>query len=174
MEKNIKELSIMNVIEKRHSVRNYIDKEIPPKIIKQIARVGRLSPSASNRQPWEFVFITDHEIRGNISVQPFVNSASLIIVGTVDRRITPKWEKVDLAIALQSMVLYCTSIGLGTCYIGWFNENDVRRTCNIPETHKILLLVTVGYEGTHAIMPRIRKDLNKTVYYNTWKQKLPI
>ena len=165
--------SIMNVIEQRHSVRNYIDKEIPIETIKKIAQAGRLSPSASNRQPWEFIFITDPVIRKKISVQPFVATAPLIIVGTVDRNVTAKWEKIDLGIALQTMVLYCTSIGLGTCFIGWFSEEVIRSICNIPDTHKILVLVTVGYAGKFATIPRDRRDLNDIAYLDTWKQPLP-
>lgn len=167
------ENSIWSVIENRYSVRNYIDKEISLDIIKQIAEVGRLSPTASNRQPWEFVFVTEAEIRRKICVQPFTLKAPLIIVGTVDSRITPKWEKVDLAIALQSMVLFCTSIGLGTCYIGWFSENDVKNACKIPDTHKVLLLVTVGYSGSNSTIPRMRKNLSDIAYFNQWKESLP-
>lgn len=167
------ENSIWSIIENRYSVRNYIDKEIPLGIIKKIAEVGRLSPTASNRQPWEFIFVTDPEIRRKICVQPFTLKAPLVIVGTVDSRITPKWEKVDLAIALQSMVLFCTSIGLGTCYIGWFSENEVKNACKIPDTHKVLLLVTVGYSGPNATIPRIRKNLTDIAYYNTWKEPIP-
>ena len=167
------ENSILPVIENRYSVRNYIDKEIPIEILLKIAEVGRLSPTASNRQPWEFVFVTDFEIRRKICVQPFTLKAPLIIVGTVDSRITPKWEKVDLAIALQSMVLFCTSIGLGTCYIGWFSENEVKDACKIPDSHKVLLLVTVGYAGPNSTIPRMRKDLSNIAYFNQWKEPLP-
>jgi nitroreductase len=164
--------SIMDVIEERRSIRNYLEKPIPDELIKQIAKAGRLAPSASNRQPFEFVFVTDRNIINDISVQPFLKKAPLIIIGTVDSRITPKWEKVDLALALHNMVLFSTSVGLGTCYVGWFHSDDIRKACNIPKTHKILLLVSVGYEGKNARIPLDRKDYSETFYLNKWKEPL--
>ncbi len=172
----MKPMDVKDAISKRRSIRLYLDKPVPAKELKNIATAGLMAPSASNMQPWNFVFVTDQAKRQAIGkgLQQFIARAPLIIVGTVDKQVNKSWNVVDCAIALQNMVLYCTSVGLGTCWVGAFHKDSVRKTCHVPDSHEIIALLTVGYASPD--FPKgnfFRKDLEETVFLDEWDQPLP-
>nr|MDO8086401.1 nitroreductase family protein [Candidatus Sigynarchaeum springense] len=169
-------MDVMEAILKRRSIRAYLDKPVPAKELENIAIAGLMAPSASNMQPWNFVFVTDPAKRQAIGkgLQQFIAQAPLIVVGTVDKQVNKNWNVVDCAIALQNMVLYCTSVGLGTCWIGAFNKENVRKTCHVPDSHEIIALLAVGYASpTFPTGSFFRKDMEDTVFLDEWDKPFP-
>ncbi|MFX0100641.1 MAG: nitroreductase family protein [Candidatus Hodarchaeota archaeon] len=169
-------MEVYDAIMKRRSIRKYIDRDIPKEEIFKIAKAGIMAPSASNFQPWSFLFVTDENLIKKIGegLQGFISEARLIIVGTYDKNVNKSWNVVDTAISLQNMVLYCTSAGLGTCWVGAFNKKRVRQLCNIPESHEILALITVGFaDPSFPTGNYFRKDLEDTFFNNTWDEPFP-
>ena len=75
----------------------------------------------------------------------FLVESPIVIVGCGDRQASPNWHLVDTTIAMQNMVLTATSQGLGTCWIGSFNEDQVKKLLDIPERFKVIALLAVGY-----------------------------
>ncbi len=172
----MKLMDVMEAILKRRSIRAYLDKPVPAKELEKIAMAGLMAPSASNMQPWNFVFVTDPAKRQAIGkgLQQFIGQSPLIIVGTVDKRVNKSWNIVDCAIALQNMVLYCTSVGLGTCWVGAFNKGSVRNTCHVPDSHEIIALLTVGYASpAFPTGSFFRKELSDTAFLDEWDKSLP-
>lgn len=168
-------MDVFEAIIKRRAIRKYVDKEIPAPELFKIAKVGIMAPSASNFQPWSFLFVTDQDMIKKIGqeIQEFISHSKLIIVGTYDKTVSKSWNIVDTAIALQNMVLYCTSANLGTCWVGAFDKKKVRTLCNVPESHEILALITVGYpDPTFPSNNYFRKGLEETFFNNTWDQSL--
>jgi len=154
-------MDVIEAIRSRHSVRAYLAKEIPMDKLDRVLEAGRLAPSAGNIQPWHFIVVTDQQKRNMLSkgrFAKFLAESPVAIVGCGNRESSPNWYAVDTAIAMQNMVLTATSEGLGTCWVGSFDENQVKRLLDIPEKYKVVALLALGY-------PREKLDLGSKVLH---------
>lgn len=136
-------------------MRAYDSRPIPKESLNRVLESGRLAPSAMNYQPWRFVVVTDEAKRKELAKEryaKFLKESPVVIVGCGDRKRSPEWHAVDTTIALQNMVLTATSEGLGTCWIGSFDEKRVRELLSIPDELAVVALLSVGY-------PRKKLDL---------------
>lgn len=168
-------VDVYQAIEVRKSVRAYDPKPVPRDALLRVLEAGRSAPSASNRQPWHFVVVTDPEKRKKLShgrYAHFLAKTPVVIVGCGDAEVSPRWYMVDVAIALENMVLAATSEGLGTCWVGSFDEQDIKQTLKIPEGYKIVALLALGYprekldpSSKLLHLVRRRKDLSQIVSY---------
>ena len=151
-------MDVYEAVQKRKSVRAYESTLIPKEALDRVLESARISPSASNRQPWHFIVVTDPEKKKALSkgiFAKFVQEAPVVIVACGDEKAS-KWYAVDTAIAVQSMVLVATGEGLGTCWIGSYDEADVRKLLAIPENLHIVALLPIGY-------PREKLDVIKVI-----------
>lgn len=167
-------MEVSEAIRTRRSVRAYDSKPVPDDLIKRVLEAGRIAPSASNYQPWHFIVVKDATTRQELSqgkYAKFLTESPVVIVGCGDRRTSPKWYVVDTTIALQQMVIAATAEGLGTCWIGSFDEDSVREALSVPERFAVVAMLAVGYPkqkpGTATPPTRTRnvKDLEKIVSY---------
>jgi nitroreductase len=166
-------MDVYEALKTRRSVRSYSERPVPKEALERILEAGRIAPSASNRQPWHFIVVTDREKREVISRGPyakFVVESPVVIVGLGDTKASPKWYMVDVSIALENMVLAATAEGLGTCWIGGFIEDEIRQLLEIPEGLKIVALISLGYprDGAEAQLKlrrptHLRKSLQEIV-----------
>jgi nitroreductase len=141
-------MDVFDAIEKRRSIRNYEPTPVPSEKMEKILEAARLAPSASNVQPRHFIVITDEERKKALSTgmfSKFLRQAPVVIVACGDEKKSPKWYPIDVAIAVENMVLAATGEGLGTCWIGSFDENKVRAVLKIPENLRVVVLLAVGY-----------------------------
>jgi nitroreductase len=163
-------MSIFDTIKDRRSVRTYKGERIPKDKLKKLLEAARLAPSAGNGQSWKFIVIESEQIKNQLVAasnnQAFVGTASHIIAGIGDP--DKKWHQVDLAIALEHIVLGAVELELGTCWIGAFNENEVNKILKIPQDKKIVALLTVGIPA-ESPAARPRKTLEEIVTYNEYK-----
>jgi nitroreductase len=166
-------MDVFEAIEKRRSIRKYDATPVRQEKLEKILEAARLAPSASNVQPRHFIVVTDEERRRALSAgmfAGFLKQAPLVIVACGDEKKSPKWYHIDVAIAVENMVLAATGEGLGTCWIGSFDENKVRAVLKIPEKLRVVVLLAVGYhsgkEGFGSKVFRLvrkRKSLNEIV-----------
>jgi nitroreductase len=173
---------VYEAVNRRRSVRAYAETPVPEESLKRILEAARLSPSASNRQPWYFIVVTDSEKRKIISqgrYAKFVTQSPVVVVGCADKTASPKWSVVDVSIALENIVLTATGEGLGTCWIGGFIEEDVKHILEIPEKYDVIAIISVGYplEKLDVLhMPpeqaHTRKSLQEIVGYEKYGQIL--
>jgi nitroreductase len=101
-------MDVFEAIEKRISVRKYEPAPVPKEKLEKILEAARLAPSASNVQPRHFIVVTDAERRGALSTgmfAGFLKEAPVVIVACGDEKKAPKWHVVDVAIAVENMVL---------------------------------------------------------------------
>ena len=152
-------MSLIDFILTRRSVRLYEKKGIPEDMLSQILEAGRQAPSAVNKQPIRFVVVRDNELKKRFSSLPFnhfIEDAPAVIVGCadVDSLLTGKWAVVDVAIAMENMALAAWTLGVGSCWIGAFDEEKVKDLLKIPSKWKVVALLTLGYP---AEMPKQRK-----------------
>lgn len=123
-------MDVLEAIKCRRSIRKFRPKPIPDEKLKTILEAGRLAPSAGNRQPWLFVVVKDHEKKKALAKvadnQTFIADAGVTVVALGDPEASPRWFGQDPMIAIEHMVLTATSFGYGTCWIGAFNEKEVK------------------------------------------------
>jgi nitroreductase len=148
-------MNVYKAIEKRRSIRNYKPTPVPEEKLEKILEAARLAPSANNLQPRHFIVVTNAEKRKALSggmYAKFLKRTPVVIAACGDEKTAPEWYAIDVAIAVENMVLAATGEGLGTCWIGSFDENQVRDTLKIPQNLRVIVLLAVGY-------PRDRKSL---------------
>jgi nitroreductase len=141
-------MDTFQTIQARKSIRAYQDKPVPRETLERILEAGRLAPSARNVEPWHFITVTNPEKRKALSkgmYAKFVAGAPLVIVVFGDKKASSDWYAVDSALAAENMVLAAVSEGLGTCFVGSFDEADVRSVLGVPDTFEALVMITLGY-----------------------------
>ena len=162
-------MSVFDTIKDRRSIRVYKGERIPKDKLEKLLEAARLAPSAANRQNWKFIVVENEQIKNQLVTacnnQAFVGTASHVIAGIGDS--SQKWHQVDLAIALEHIVLEAVELGLGTCWIGAFNEDEVKKILKIPQDKKVVALLTVGVPA-ESPSARPRKALEEIVAYNEY------
>ena len=162
-------MSLVDVILSRRSIRRYESRDIPGDVLDKILDAGRQAPSAANRQPWHFIVVTDYEIKKELSkglFSRFLKDSPVVIVGCAEATLVAgRWSIISTAIALQNMVIAAWALGVGSCWIGDFKEEKVKKLLNIPDKWNIVALVTFGYpaESPH---PRRKKPIEDIVSFN--------
>lgn len=175
-------MDLFEAIERRRSIRKFKEASIPESDLKRILDAGRLAPSGGNRQPWYFVVVTDREKKKALSIaannQRFIEKAGVIVVALGDPKATPARMPYatastrvphlqDPMIAVEHMVLAATALGYGTCWIGAFNEEDVKRILNIPEDLAVIALLPIGIPEEHP-QQKPRKALNEICFKESY------
>jgi len=172
-------LPVLEVIKARGSIRSYRDKPIPKQILLDILEAARMAQSAANCQPWEFIVVTDEGIKKKLaqaaSNQSFVGEAAAVIVCLArpeDSASVGPFEGflIDLTIAIENMVLTAWDLGVGSCWIGAYNEGKVKELLDVPRSLRVVSLLTLGYPDERA-GPKYRKDLNEIIHYERYGQK---
>jgi nitroreductase len=171
-------MEFYEVIKERRSVRRYKSDPIPDEVLNRILEAGRIAPSAKNIQPWHFVVVKNPEIKEMVAEacrgQRFMAEAPVIICGCAREDIA--WGRmggymssfaVDLAIAMEHMILAAANEGLGTCWVGAFVEKDVKKILKIPDTVRVVALTPLGYPA-EIPKDRGRKLLEDIVSYDKY------
>ncbi|MFZ4464076.1 MAG: nitroreductase family protein [Bacteroidales bacterium] len=181
-------MTFNELITKRQSVRKYSNQAVEKEKLVQCLEAMRLAPSASNAQPWSFVVLDEKEIREKVaketvgplgSFNKFVADAPVILVMVLEKqgvltemggRLKQKdYPLIDIGIAAEHFCLQATELGLGTCMLGWFNEQKIKEMLQIPSQKSIGLIMTLGYapEG-YLLRKKIRKTQNEIVRFNRY------
>jgi nitroreductase len=160
-------MQVQKAIANRLSIRQYAETSISHEHMEILFRSLQLAPSASNRQNWEFVFVSDsdlkHRLKHACSNQKFVGDCAYFIAGVADPIL--KWHMVDITIALTNFTLQATELGYGTCWIGDFDEIKVKELLGVPKEKKVVICMTFGVpKGRH--FPRERKAIEDFIYLN--------
>lgn len=163
-------MDVISAIKGRRSIRRFKEVPVPADKLNEVLEAGRVAPSAGNRQPWKFVVVTDEETRKKLVPlarnQEFVGQAGAVIVACAPDP-SLKWHMVDVAIAVDHMTLAAHALGLGTCWIGAFEPDEVRQLLGIPEHVKVVALLPLGIPDMEGI-PRPRKPADEVFVFNRW------
>ena len=181
-------MSVNKLIAQRRSIRRYLDKPIEREKILECLEAARLAPSADNIQPWRFLVIDSIDLKeklgkkvfsGIYSVSKFAAKAPVLIVimarlDIIANRIGKQIQGVnfyliDVGIAGEHIVLQAEELGLGTCWVGWFNSRKVRKILDIPKKYKIVSLLSMGYYEKKPSREKKRKDLEEIAWFNKIK-----
>ncbi len=165
-------LSCIDKILGRRSIRRYKKEPVPPAAKAKILEAGRLAPSAANRQPWHFIVCEGAASKEKLSKgrwSGFVKDASFAVIGIslpFDDT-SKKWGVVDTTIALQNMVLAAEVQGIGSCWVGDFKEEELKRDFGIPAEATVVCVVTFGLPDEKP-GTRKAKPLTESVHEEKW------
>ena len=174
-------MDVFEAIQKRKSNRSFEPTTVSKETLEKLLEAARLSPSAGNIQPWHFIAVTDAKKRKALSkglFAQFLADTPAVIVLCGDEAASPDWYVVDVALAGENMVLAATAEGLGTCWVGSFDEKDVKALLGIPENLRVVALLAIGYakekvsiraKMIHFI--RRRKTLGEIASWEVYGQK---
>jgi nitroreductase len=158
-------MEILEIIKQRRSIRKFQKKEIPKEIIDQLVEALIWAPSAGNLQSRKFYLVFDQKTKQKLAEaalgQEFIFEAPLVIVGCKDDKIEWKYGErgknlyaiCDVAMAIQNLMLICQALGLGSCPVGAFVEEEVSKILNLPENLHPILMVPVGYPAQKPSPP---------------------
>ena len=155
--------TFLNFLKSRRSIRNFEEKEIEDEHLKMILEAGRWAPSASNRQPWQFIVIKNWDILEKISKEAvyggFLRKAPLAIaiIGKISEN--PNWYIQDTSLVSMNMMLMAWSLGIGSCWIGTMNREKVKQILGLTEDDFLLTVLPFGHIKGRIPNPPPRKNL---------------
>lgn len=167
-------MEFSEVIEKRYSVRGYLDKEIEKDKLEYVLNAATLAPTGVNAQPFK-VYVIDaykhrEELKEIYKPEWFTEAPIVLcVVAEKDKAWTRPWDdfniyQIDATIVMDHIILAATDVGLGTCYIAAFKEDKTREFLNLPENEVPILFTPLGY-GNAEPRDTPRKSLDEFVKY---------
>ena len=169
-------LNFIDGLKARESCREYAQLPVEKEKIESLIRLACMAPSAGNGQPWRFVAVTQEETRLTLAkmthirhINAWVEHAPCIlaIAEVIDERmvkrygdlyIEKQWTTLDIGLCAQQLSLAATALGLGSCIIGYFPEDEAKTLLQIPQNYRLRLLITLGYPKEKTA-PRAKKRL---------------
>lgn len=172
-------MDLYDAVRRRKSVRSFLPRPVEREKLDRVLDAARLAPSARNTQEWRFVVVEDGETRKRIaeaaSSQQFVAEAPVVLAccAETDHRLMrcghPSFA-IDVAIAIDHLTLAATAEGLGTCWVGSFNADELRTILGIPPTVEVIELLPLGYPVDGNEKPKDRLGIEKIVYFERWRK----
>ncbi|MBU1853944.1 MAG: nitroreductase family protein [Candidatus Omnitrophica bacterium] len=178
-------MHFLELVKKRKSTRKYSRRPVSREIIDKCLEAARLAPSACNSQPWSFIVVDDEKLKdavnkaafsGIYSMNSFANSAPVLIIVITRRRgymarlggyfRGVQYSLIDIGIACEHLILQAEEKGLGTCWLGWFNEKEVKKILRIPKDKKVDIIISMGYPEDGEIRDKKRKALSEIRRFN--------
>ncbi len=171
-------MSVLEIIRSRRSVRRYKGDPVPEETLSRVLEAARLAPSAKNLQPWKFVVVRDRATKAALAKaafgQTFMSEADVIIAACgYPERAYPRqgsfmnsWP-IDLAIAFEHLVLQAAEEGLGTCWIGAFQEAEAKAALGVPDEVRVMAMTPLGWPA-ETPPPRGRKAMENIVSYERY------
>jgi len=163
-------MDVREAIQGRRSIRRYRSREIPKDVLEELLEAARIAPSSMNRQRWNIVVVTDVETKRKLvpvcGNQKFVGACSAFLVGVAEPG--AYYSTVDMTIALDHLSLRAVELDLGTCWIGDFEPEKVKKILSIPKEREVPICMTVGYPAS-VPAARERKRLTEMFRTDSWR-----
>ena len=176
-------MDFYQVIEKRKSIRKFKPDVIEKEKLKRIFYAAQYAPSWKNLQCWRFMAIDDKETIAKIksccdewNQKIFTDDIPMIVIlfafeadsGVRDGK---EYYMLDSGLAMEHLMLAAANEGLGTCWLGLFDENAVKEALHIPNEVRVVAISPLGYPNQDP-NPRPRKELADIVFGNEWGKPL--
>jgi nitroreductase len=177
-------MTFLELVKNRRSIRKYSSKPIPHEAIDRCLEAARLAPSACHSQPWSFI-VADNEndknklaeaaFSGVYSMNTFAKNAPVIIVVITEQSAYAakvggylkgiQYNLIDIGIACEHLVLQAAEEGIGTCWLGWFNEKAVKKVLGLPNNKKVDVIISMGYPENYEPREKVIKSLDEIRRY---------
>lgn len=178
-------MKFIELVNKRTSVRSYTDKPVSRDLIDKCMEAARMAPSACNSQPWSFIVVDDKDdinrivkesCSGLYLLNKFVKTAPVVIIVVTEKsKVAARlggqirdvnYNLIDIGIAGDHLTLQAAELGLGTCWLGWFNEKGLKKALNLNESFQIDVIFSLGYPDDSPLKKKPRKSLEKIRKYH--------
>jgi len=169
-------MEFQDLIRARYSVRAYLPDPVEDEKLKRVLEAAQMAPTAANRQPFQLIVIHTEgrkEALGQIYQREWFVQAPLLVCAVGVPRISwvrgdnRRYLDVDVAIAMDHLILAAADIGLGTCWVAAFNAQAARRILNLPDEVEPLIFTPLGYPADQP-EGKERKPLSELVRYESW------
>jgi nitroreductase len=170
-------MEFSELIEQRYSVRAYKPDPVEEDKLQQVLEAARLAPTAANRQPFQLIVIhtggREEELKRIYNRDWFVQPPLVICAcgtparGWVRRQDSKNYSEVDVAIAMDHLILAAANLGLGTCWIAAFDPEATREVLHLPDDVEPIAFTPLGYPADQP-GPKERKALSELVRYEGW------
>jgi nitroreductase len=169
-------MEFSELIEKRYSVRAYRPDPVADERLHQVLEAARLAPTAANRQPFQLIVIhtagREAELRRIYGRDWFVQAPLVICACGIPaqgwvRRDGKSYNDVDVAIAMDHLILAAADLGLGTCWVGAFDPDAAREVLGLPDDVEPIAFTPLGVPADRP-KPKKRKALSELVRYERW------
>jgi len=179
MEGLVVRVDVLEAIRSRRSARAFLDKDVSNEDVATLIDSARWAPSAGNIQPWELIIVKKEHVKRQLvdaAQQSFIIEAPVVIVVCANESRSSQGYGVrgktlyciqDTAAAIQNIHLTAFSLGLGTCWVGAFREEDVARVLKLPRGIRPVAIIPVGYPA-ESPRPRRRRPVNQIIHYETF------
>jgi len=139
-------MEALEAIRTRRSIRRYTGEKILRADLEKIVDAARLAPTGNNKQPWDFIVVTDQAMIDQLKIaSQWMDKASAIIAVVMDP--SSRWWIEDASAAVENMLLACTALGYGACWLEGYTlprEDEFKQLLDIPRTKRLITLVPVG------------------------------
>jgi len=171
---------------RRRSTRSYSDAPVERDAIERCLEAARVAPSACNSQPWYFIVIDDKTLKGKLgraafsgpyAMNAFAREAPVLIVVVTQHSSYiarlggylkgVQYSLIDIGIACEHLILQAAEEGIGTCWLGWFDEKAVKRVLGLGRGLKIDIIISMGYPKDNHIGEMRRKSLDEIRKFNS-------
>ena len=169
-------MHFFELIKTRQSVRSYKPDDISDTELQQVLEAARLAPTASNRQPFKLIVIhssgREAELSRIYNRDWFVQAPLVICICGIPnqawvRKDGKNYCEVDIAIAMDHLILAASELGLGTCWIADFDLTATREVLDVPDNVVPMVVTPLGYPNDQPRQKK-RKDLNELVSHGQW------
>ena len=172
-------MGVLEIMRDRRSIRRYRRDPVPEETLGRVLEAARLAPSAKNLQPWRFIVVRDPATKAALAKasfdQVFMCEADIVIAACGlpgeayprQGRYMNSWP-VDLAIAVEHLVLQAAEEGLGTCWIGAFQESEAKVVLGVPDGVRVMAMTPLGGPA-ETPPPRERKAMEEIVSYERYR-----
>jgi len=164
-------LDALNAIRKRCSVRKYQPRRVSREFIKKVVDTGRLAPTAWGKQPWQFVVVTDADMKSRIAgitdYGKFIKNAPACIAVFCE---DTKFYLEDGCAATENMLVAATALGLGTCWVAGDKKDyadTVRELLAVPSSYRLVSLIAIGYARSRP-QPRHKRALRDLLHWEKY------
>jgi nitroreductase len=179
-ESEIKIMDVFEAVKGRRSIRAFKRNDVSFEDVEKLIDAAIWAPSAGNIQPWEFIIIRKPDTKKRLAVaawdQAFIEEAPVVIVVCANenrssQRYGDRGKTLyciqDTAAAIQNINLAACSLGLGTCWVGAFKEEEVRQVLNVPQGIRPVSIIPIGYPARSA-SPRSKRSIDEIVHEETY------
>ncbi len=171
-------MEFSELVQARYSVRAYKPDPVEDEKLLQVLEAARLAPTASNRQPFRILVIhtagREPELGRIYQPKWFVQAPLIICACGIPadnwvRMDGKNYNDVDVAIAMDHLILAATDLGLGTCWIAAFDPDVARDVLNLPDGVEPIAFTPLGYPAAKGARRKNRKLLEDLVRYERWE-----
>ncbi len=161
-------MEVFEVIHKRRSIRRFTDGIVPKTDLEKIVDAGRLAATGSNRQPWDFIVVTEKTMIKQFTISgAWIAQAAAVIVVVMDP--DSRWWVEDGSAAIQNMLLACTALGYGACWVEGDvlpHEDLLRSLLEIPSKKNVMAMLPIGISSETPNPPK--KPLAQVLHWDKY------